>query len=156
MTPQTCPAGAPAPDAWGTYSGLKGPAGCALCVGLAPWDAFFLPLVSSRPHTCWLSWRPSPHLPASTVSYLIPLLRHLKARIFSFFFFFFQNIYLFIYLFGCSGLRHMGSFVAVPSLFAALRLSYPVACRTLAPPPGVASASPCFGRQILFFFFFLS
>ena len=43
----------------------------------------------------------------------------------------------------------MGSFIAVHSLFAALRLSYPVAWKTLVPPPGVASASPCFGRQIL-------
>ena len=109
LSPQVCPAGTRASEAWGTCSGLKGPAGQAPCVGLAPWGTFFLSLVLSRQHTSWRTWCPSAHLPASTVSYLIPLLRYLKARLFSFF-------KIFIYLFGCSGLRHLGSFIAVRSL----------------------------------------
>ena len=112
MSPQICLAGTRAPEAWGTCSDLKGPAGHAPCVGLDPWDAFFLSLVSSRPHTSWRTSCLSAHLPASTVSYLIPLLRYLKARSFLFFFFFFQNIYLFICLqwVAAHGIVHCGAF----------------------------------------------
>ena len=145
LSPQVCPAGTRASEAWGTCSGLKGPAGQAPCVGLAPWGTFFLSLVLSRQHTSWRTWCPSAHLPASTVSYLIPLLRYLKARLFSFFLFFFQNIYLFIWLqrVAAPGIFHCGAFSA------ALRLSYPVACETLVPPPGGESASPTLESRFL-------
>ena len=59
--------------------------------------------------------------------------------------FFFQNIYLFIWLqrVAAPGIFHCGAFSA------ALRLSYPVACETLVPPPGGESASPTLESRFL-------
>ena len=147
MSPQICLAGTRAPEAWGTCSDLKGPAGHAPCVGLDPWDAFFLSLVSSRPHTSWRTSCLSAHLPASTVSYLIPFLRYLKARIFPFFLLLFSK-YLFIYL-AAVGCGTWDRSLRCILLFAALGLSYPTACETLVPPPGGESASPALEGRFL-------